>query len=254
MYHICPKCGFENQEGKDNNVCPQCGLIFEKWLKNQFKSQATLQNQEHLNNTSQNVGFFLQNIKEQLLYIPDKISKERFYLNSAIYILFFVWGWSFILADHYSGELNESFMHSINLVFHEAGHVIFRLFGYFMTVLGGSLMQLIMPLIIIFSLLIKNKDTFGASIGLWWLAQSLMDLVAYINDAQRQEMWLLGGVQGKDMPGIHDWNNIFNELGLLDHTHAIAVTVSWFAILLMLLAFVWGAVLLGKYSHSSSNL
>ena len=107
-------------------------------------------------------------------------------------------------------------------------------------------MQLVMPLIVLFSLLVKNRDTFGASIGLWWLAQSLMDLVAYINDAQRQEMWLLGGVQGKDMPGIHAWNNILSHLGLLENAHAIAATVSWISILLMLIMFIWGALLLRK--------
>ena len=77
----------------------------------------------------------------------------------------------------------------------------------------------------------------------------MMDLVAYIDDAQRQEMWLLGGVQGKDMPGIHDWNNILSQLGLLEYAHAIAVLFSWFAIFLMLLAFVWGGRLLKKMSR-----
>lgn len=77
----------------------------------------------------------------------------------------------------------------------------------------------------------------------------MMDLVAYIDDAQRQEMWLLGGVQGKDMPGIHDWNNILNQLGLLKYEHVIAVMVSWLAIILMLLAFLWGGVLLRKMSR-----
>lgn len=249
MYSKCPKCGFKNSAGEDNKVCTQCGLIFEKWLKSQFKPKTSIKNHSATNNSSQNVDFFLQNIKEQLFYIPEHVSKERFYLNLAIYAVFFIWGWSFILANHYSAELNDSFMHTINLVFHEAGHVIFRLFGYFMTILGGSLMQLILPLIVIFSLLTKNKDTFGASIGLWWFAQSLMDLVAYIDDAQRQEMWLLGGVQGKDMPGIHDWNNILSHLGLLQNARTIAETVSWFAILLMLFSFVWGAILLKKMQY-----
>lgn len=242
VYRKCPNCGLKNSPDKHYESCPQCGLIFDKWLKNKYKTKTA-------SNTEQEslcVKSYIQRLKEQLLYIPENFSKPRFYLNLVIYVVFFIWGWSFILADHYSGELNNSFMHTINLVFHEAGHVIFRLFGYFMTIIGGSLMQLLMPLIVIFSLLIKNKDTFGASIGLWWLAQSMMDLVAYIDDAQRQEMWLLGGVQGKDMPGIHDWNNILSLLGLLKYDHAIAVIISWLAILLMLLAFVWGAVLLRK--------
>lgn len=90
---------------------------------------------------------------------------------------------------------------------------------------------------------------FAASIMLWWFAQSMMDLVAYIDDAQRQEMWLLGGVQGKDMPGIHDWNNILGQMGLLEYAHEIAVLFSWLAILVIILSFGWGVKLLRKMSE-----
>ena len=71
-----------------------------------------------------------------------------------------------------------------------------------------------------------------------------MDLVPYINDATAQDMWLLGGVRGKDMPGIHDWNNILSRLGLLEFDHVVASVVMIVAIGLMLLSFVWGAWLL----------
>lgn len=244
MYHKCPKCGFENSPDKDDKSCPQCGLIFDKWLKNNYKTETT----SKITQNSLFISFLVQRLKQHLFYISLNYSKPRFYLNLTIYVVFFIWGWSFIFADHYSAELNNSFMHMINLVFHEAGHMIFRLFGHFMSILGGSLLQLIVPVVFLFSF-IRRKDTFAASIMLWWLAQSMMDLVAYVDDAQRQEMWLLGGVQGKDMPGIHDWNNILSQLGLLEHAHAIAVLFSWFAIFLMLLAFVWGGRLLKKMSR-----
>ena len=241
MYHKCPKCGFENSPDKDDKSCPQCGLIFDKWLKNNYKTETT----SKITQDSLFISSLVQRLKQHLFYIPLNYSKPRFYLNLTIYVVFFIWGWSFILADHYSAELNNSFMHMINLVFHEAGHVIFRLLGHFMSILGGSLLQLIVPVVFLFSF-IQRKDTFAASIMLWWLAQSMMDLVAYIDDAQRQEMWLLGGVQGKDMPGIHDWHNILSQLGLLQYNHVIAVLSSWFAISLMFVAFVWGGVLLRK--------
>ncbi len=38
------------------------------------------------------------------------------------------------------------FLHGVNLVFHEAGHVIFGLFGEFMGIAGGSLNQVLIPL------------------------------------------------------------------------------------------------------------
>lgn len=241
MYQECPKCGFKNSPDKQDESCPQCGLIFDKWLKKQYKSKILSTNQHD----SSSIRSFIQTYKNRLLYVPENLPNHRFHLNVVIYALFFVWGWSFILADHYSAELNNSFMHLINLVFHEAGHVIFRLLGDFMAILGGSLLQLLVPVIFLFSFF-KRKDAFAASIMLWWLAQSMMDLVAYIDDAQRQEMWLLGGVQGKDLPGIHDWNNILGQLGLLNYAHFLAVLVSWLAIFIMLLAFFWGAVLLKK--------
>jgi len=239
-------CGYENSLDKEDKICPRCGLMFDKWLKNRYKTKATSQHQQ----ATSPVTPFLQIVKNKLLFVPENFSKSRFYLNVAIYSLFFTWGWSFILSNHYSAELNNSFMHVINLVFHEAGHVIFRLLGQFMSILGGSLLQLLVPLIFLFSFLLR-KDTFAASIMLWWFAQSMMDLVAYIDDAQRQEMWLLGGVQGKDLPGIHDWNNILSQLGLLKYDHLLATLVSWLAIFIMLLAFYWGAVLLIKMKKST---
>lgn len=244
MYQECPKCGFKNSPDKEDESCPQCGLIFDKWLKNKYK----LKEAKSTEQDSQYLATLIQDFKQHLLYVPSNFSKPRFYINLIIYVSFFVWGWSFIVANHYSAELNNSFMHLINLVFHEAGHVIFRLLGDFMAILGGSLLQLVVPVVFLFSF-IKAKDTFAASIMLWWFAQSMMDLVAYIDDAQRQEMWLLGGVQGKDLPGIHDWNNILGQLGLLNYAHFLAVLVSWLAIFIMLLALFWGAVLLKKMMH-----
>jgi len=244
MYKKCPKCGSLQTTSTHSDVCEHCGLVFEKWLKSKYKSRTSQRVKESLSKSYS----FLNDIKPWFLYIPDPFPKRRFYSYIVIYIGFFIWGWSFIFANHYSAELNNSFMHHINLVFHEAGHVIFRLLGQFMTILGGSLLQLLVPVTFL-AAFIKRRDTFAASIMLWWLAQSMMDLVAYIDDAQRQEMWLLGGVQGKDMPGIHDWNNILGQLGMLDYAHGLAVIISWMAIFLMLLAFYWGGVLLLKLKH-----
>lgn len=162
MYQECPKCGFKNSPDKDDKSCPQCGLVFDKWLKNKYKSKIT----SNTKPDKQYVAALVDTFKQQVFYIPANFSKPRFYLNLTIYIIFFVWGWSFILANHYSAELNNSFMHMINLIFHEAGHVIFRMFGNFMSILGGSLLKLLVPVIFLFSF-IKRKDTFAASIMLW---------------------------------------------------------------------------------------
>lgn len=241
MYRECPKCGCKQKDDTKTDVCEQCGLVFEKWLKTHYRSTSVVNESKETHVLSS----VIDKLKSILFFIPTPFPKSRFYFSIVIYILFFIWGWSFIFSNHYSAELNDSFMHVINLVFHEAGHVIFRLFGQFMMTAGGSLLQLLVPIIFLVAF-IKKEDTFAASIMLWWLAQSLMDLVAYIDDAQRQEMWLIGGVQGKDMPGIHDWNNILAQLGMLDSAHGLAVAASWLAIFLMLLSFYWSGALLIK--------
>lgn len=140
-------------------------------------------------------------------------------------------------------------MHRIDLVFHEAGHVVFSLFGRFIMILGGSLGQLLMPFILMLALLFKNRDPFGASIGLWWLAQSLMDLAPYVNDARAMRLILLGGGTGRDRPGMHDWHNILTMLGLLDADHILAVLTNVLGIVLMLLSFAWGGYVLIQQFH-----
>ena len=81
----------------------------------------------------------------------------------------------------------------------------------------------------------------------------MMDLVPYISDARAQEMWLLGGVRGKDIPGIHDWNNILSRLGLLEYDQVLSTLVIWLSIGLMLLSFIWGAWLLNSMRKMNSS-
>ena len=137
------------------------------------------------------------------------------------------WTWQFAHMDHrllIDGipEINGSLWHLVNLVFHEAGHLLFRPFGDFMSVLGGSLLQLLVPLAFLLSFLLRQRDPFAAAAGLWWLGQSLMDLAPYIHDAQAQRMLLLGGVSGGDVPGYHDWNNVLGRLGSLEAAPGLA--------------------------------
>jgi hypothetical protein len=109
--------------------------------------------------------------------------------------------------------INASFLHLIDLVFHEAGHVVFSPFGRFMTVLGGSLLQLLVPLICAGALL-QREDRFGAAVCVWWAGQSLVDLGPYIADARALQLVLLGGYTGAEVEG-HDWEAILQTLGWL---------------------------------------
>ncbi|NIN35156.1 MAG: hypothetical protein GWO08_13125 [Gammaproteobacteria bacterium] len=223
--------------------CPGCGIIFSKWMKHQYSRKKGIYSDKNI--TDKNL--FLR-IKDTLLYVNPGIDSAWFYTNIMIFIIFFFWGWQFILMDYslYPNQIMNSFMHNINLVFHEAGHVFFKPFGRFMMILGGSLMQLLVPIVLMLGFILKNHDNFSASICLWWLGQSLMDLAPYIDDAMDQQLMLLGGKTGADSPGSHDWNNILIEFDVLEKCHAYAKLTDMAGTLVMLLAFAWGIIILLK--------
>jgi hypothetical protein len=94
--------------------------------------------------------------------------------------------------------------------------------------------------------LIRYRDTFAASVGLWWAAQSTMDIAPYINDARALVLPLVGGGTGADKPGMHDWENILLDLGLIKHDHQIAAFADTWGEMWMWIAFAWGAAVLWK--------
>ncbi|MGH8245417.1 MAG: zinc ribbon domain-containing protein, partial [Gammaproteobacteria bacterium] len=156
------------------------------------------------------------------------------------------WGGYFISTDFTANpfEIGRSFMHNVDLVFHEAGHVFFRPFGWFMMILGGTLGQWLMPAALAATFLIKYRNTFAASVCLWWLGQSFMDAAPYIDDALDQKLVLVGGHTGADVLGNHDWNNILGEFNALERHRDLATLVDAAGVVLMLAALAWGAVLL----------
>ena len=166
-----------------------------------------------------------------------------------VYVLLVFWGVKFIVTPMETNYVGAHFMHLINLPFHEAGHLVFSPLGRFMTVLGGSLGQLLMPLICAGAFLFYNQNPFGASVALWWFAESLMDLAPYINDARDLQLTLLGGVTGQEVEG-HDWEYLLANLGWWQYDHTLAHAAYSIGIYFMLLAFLWGALLLYRQYQS----
>ena len=141
----------------------------------------------------------------------------------------------------------KSFLHLINLPFHEFGHILFRPFGQFISSLGGSLGQLMMPAICFYVFLFRRENTFGAAVALWWFGENFVDMAPYIYDARILEMPLLGGNTGNTAPyGFHDWEYLLTETGLLQYDQALARLSFIVGIALMVCAIFWGLVLLKK--------
>ncbi len=138
-------------------------------------------------------------------------------------------------------ELGEdwSLLHGVNLIFHEAGHWIFGVFGnHLLMSLGGTLGQLLMPAILGLAFFFKNKDCYAAGLGLWWVGQNLVDCAPYINDARALQLMLLGGGTGKEVEG-HDWEFILGQLGLLNQDIYIARDVLLAGRIVMAAGLLW---------------
>lgn len=102
------------------------------------------------------------------------------------------------------------FMHGVNLIFHEAGHVLFSPFGRFIYVLGGSLMQILVPAGIC-GYFFYTQQRYASAIALCWAGENFWDVSIYIKDAQDRILPLLGGEIS-----YHDWHY------LLLHTSSLA--------------------------------
>lgn len=136
-----------------------------------------------------------------------------------------------------SDDAMDSFLHLPDLVFHEAGHVIFSPFGRFMTVLGGSLMQLLVPVIAAIAF-VRQDDRFSASICGWWAGQNLIDLAPYIADARALRLILLGGHTGAEVEG-HDWEFILTRLGATHLDRQIGTAAYAIGLLIMIASLVY---------------
>jgi len=144
--------------------------------------------------------------------------------------LLLLW-WTLRLAGR---SLDWFFLDWVNLPFHEAGHIFFSPFGSTLHILGGTLLELIVPAVAGASLLLRQRSAPSAAVCLWWLGENLIYIARYMADARDLEMPLVGG-------GDHDWNELFYRFGLLSGpsvarvsflTHAAGVAV-------MLLAVLW---------------
>ena len=149
------------------------------------------------------------------------------------------WTWMFLAQPMRQDVIGSSFLHLVSLPFHEAGHILFSPFGDVMTALGGSLMQVLVPIVCMIAFLTTSPNAFGAAVMCWWAGQNLLDVAMYANDARSLQLVLLGGHTGAEVEG-HDWEHVLQAMGLLHRDHQIAAAMQLAGALLMLGGLGWG--------------
>lgn len=104
------------------------------------------------------------------------------------------------------------------LIVHEAGHTLFGFLGWrFLTVLGGSLLQVLLPFVIFIACWRAGKIYESQAAlyvtGFGWLTAS-----GYAADAYEQRLPLIGNLPKSS----HDYLNIFSDLNILNHYKTVA--------------------------------
>jgi len=177
--------------------------------------------------------------RELVLGLPREATAFGLAARAALLLLLALWTLAFLRHGMNAPYLMRSFLHLVHLPFHEAGHVLLMPFGRFVSVLGGSLFQVAIPLLCGGVFLLKNRDPFAASVTLWWAVQSLMDLAPYIADARALRLPLLGGRTGAEVEG-HDWEYLLGALGLMSRDVTLGKLSFALGALAMLAALAWG--------------
>jgi hypothetical protein len=169
------------------------------------------------------------------------VQKDPFKLIIAVVAsLYFFW----CAYDPYQWHLIDG----VNLLIHEAGHPIFSLFGEFMMIAGGSLFQIIMPAIFV-GYFCYQGSLYSASLVLFWVGESILNVSVYAGDSLALQLPLLGGPDT-----IHDWNYLLSGTGLLQHTATIAGGIRMLGTLVIIAASVAAFVFAKSTRAQASHL
>ncbi len=130
----------------------------------------------------------------------------------------------------------------IDLVFvpvHEGGHLLFRFFGEFLAVAGGTILQLGVPLMLA-AYFALQRHVQGTAFCLFFFFEQFLPIATYMADARAQALPLLTVGDGDYV--IHDWHYLFGAFGVLAHDVQIAHAVralGWMGMMGTLAWMVW---------------
>lgn len=137
-----------------------------------------------------------------------------------------------ILWQHYLTPNQWVFLlDNANLAIHEAGHPLVGIFSRRLEVYGGTLFQLLFPLMFAVYFWRQRQSTAWA-VTLVWFGENLLNVGRYMADARAHKLPLVGG-------GHHDWMEIFGRWGVLTLDTTIAGVIRFIGLCVMLAAIYW---------------
>ncbi|MBS1839555.1 MAG: hypothetical protein JSS69_08100 [Acidobacteria bacterium] len=148
---------------------------------------------------------------------------------------------------------NFLFIDFANLAIHEAGHPLFGFFGgsdqfgfgYTLTILGGTLLELIVPLACFVFFFFKRETTAVAFCSFWFF-ENFLYIGTYMADARALQLPLVGS-------GDHDWNILFGQWGWLRYDVSIGHTTRFLGWLGMIATMAWLAFRSSRSASAASQ-
>jgi hypothetical protein len=126
------------------------------------------------------------------------------------------------------------FIDNANLMIHEVGHAMFAWAGYYTQILGGTIAQILAPLTCLLFFL-RRGDTTAVAATAFWGFENLLYIAAYMGDARRSAMPLVGSDES-------DWTILLTHWGLLQQDTVIAAWtrgIGWIGMLVTIAWLAW---------------
>ncbi|HYX69318.1 MAG TPA: hypothetical protein VE825_09310 [Terriglobales bacterium] len=133
------------------------------------------------------------------------------------------------------------FIDNVNLVVHEAGHALFGWFGPTLGLMGGTIFQLLVPLLLA-AYFVYMRQTAGAAFCSFFFFENFLGIAIYMADARAQQLTLVSIGGGDEVE--HDWFAMLSRVGLLQWDTRLAAGVrvlGWTGMIATVLWLAWRA-------------
>ncbi|MGB6430873.1 MAG: hypothetical protein WBF06_09810 [Candidatus Acidiferrales bacterium] len=137
---------------------------------------------------------------------------------------------------------NGTLKNLMDLVFvpiHEGGHLLFRFFGEWIMVAGGTFLQLFVPFALAVYFILRRQVP-GTAFCAFFFFEQFLPIAIYMADSHCQCLTYV--TVGDSDTAIHDWFYLFSSVGLLEHDTQIAALVRTLGWIGMLATVIWFAV------------
>lgn len=241
MPDVCPKCGHRRSphEIVPDWQCPACGIVYAKFRPGGGATKPAPVAAPASASEEARPGV--------LGWIDRALNDGATAAFAPVLVLLHFWFativWNTTLNPAYRSLLDTALM-----PIHEGGHALFSFMGTFMAVLGGSLLQWLVPLSLIVGF-IRQRDVYAVCAGVIVGGVSLNSTYVYMDSAFHMEKYpdlTFVSLGDASQEATHDWQYLFGAFRLYHESEAISAVTHALSLGLLWLGWLAGAWVLAQ--------